>query len=412
MTPLSWPAARALRSVVTMGCAIALVLGLPSGASAESGGRTEIVDLPSARGFVRPGATTLNGVRSLQARILLPAGYDDAPDRRWPVVYLLHGVADNSSTWLDRRRGDAATRTAGLGAIVVMPEAGRSYYTDAWRGGSRSGANWGRYLLEEVLPEVERRYRVLPGAENHSIGGISMGGYGAVLLAAQLPTYFGSAFSLSGPLDLAEPAMQFVVPPVSGISFPRIWGPFGGAWQQAHNPRALLDNLGSTRLFVSAGNGVPDLDRVPTFEQVTGGIAIELASYWTAWQFAYAARRSGVPVTLALHGGVHDWPYFRRDLTRAITWGLFEPAVRDRTAFRYRTMSSNGNAFGIGFRFAAPPSRAMKLVRSGRLITGTGSGTVTLAPGAADADASGEGSLPACERTVELPFELELPEGC
>src|SRR5699024_7811774 len=154
--------------------------------------RAEVVDIPSTRGHIDLGLARTNGVTKLQARVLLPDGYDEQPERRWPILYLLHGIGDTSATWLRRDRGNAAVGTAALPAIVVMPEGGRGYWIDHCLGHTeRPGARWASYILEEVVPAIEARYRVAPDRRDHAIGGLSMGGYGAMVLAAQLPGYFG-----------------------------------------------------------------------------------------------------------------------------------------------------------------------------------------------------------------------------
>ncbi len=167
-------------------------------AEASAAQRVEAIPAPSTLGNLDPAVARLNRADGLQANVVLPSGYDAEPGRRWPVVYLLAGVSDSASTWLDPRRGDVLRRAKDLPAIIVLPEGGRGYFTDHWLGGSRKGANWERYYLDELIPLIERRYRVAPGRANHTVGGLSMGAYGAALLGAQLPTYFGTVLGFSG----------------------------------------------------------------------------------------------------------------------------------------------------------------------------------------------------------------------
>jgi S-formylglutathione hydrolase FrmB len=68
-------------------------------------------------------------------RILLPAGYDSHPRRRYPVLYLLHGAIDNYSSWTVK--GDAEQLTARYPLIVVMPDSGPTGgYTNWYNGGA------------------------------------------------------------------------------------------------------------------------------------------------------------------------------------------------------------------------------------------------------------------------------------
>lgn len=379
--------------------------------------RVEVLDVPSAAGNVDLRVARVNRITKLQAYVLLPDGYDEQPERRWPVYYLLHGVGDGAGQWLDRRKGDARVRAAGFPGIIVMPEGGRGYYTDAWLGGTRRGVNWERYLLDEVIPAIEQRYRILPGREHHAIGGLSMGGYGATLLGAQLPSYFGTVVSYSGLFNIEDPQAETSVPFFSRFSYTRQWGRSRGPYVRAHNPIRLIDNLAGSRLYVSVGNGIAAQD-VP-FDlpsQLLGG-PTEALGRLDAERFVQAARARGVDVTYRPHtAGVHFWPYWRRELQASIRWGVFgEPAdgsAAARTAFTYRTMAPHGNAWGLGFRFAQLPTDVLTLTRDGQRLTATGRGTVTITPGAADHDATGAGARTDCAFTAELPFERELPAGC
>lgn len=411
--PDSVSRARRLLAGVAASLACAATLAVPASAAQ----RVEVLDIPSLAGNIDLSVARLNKPTKLQAHVLLPDGYDEQPGRRWPVLYLLHGVGDDSSTWLDPEKGDASVRARGLPAIVVMPEGGRNYFTDLWLGGSRKGANWERYILGEVLPTIEARYRVAPGRENHAIGGLSAGAFGASLLGAQLPSYFGTVLNFSGVFNLEDPSIAVLVPYFSRFSYTRQWGRYGGAYARAHSPLRLVDNLRASRVYVSAGNGLGSLEARLTAAQALLGGVTEFGARIDSEVFVAMARSRGVEVTYRPRGvGVHYWPYWRRELSAAITWGLFQQPLREtaaqRTDFRYLTMAPYGNAWGLGFRFAAPPSTTLQLRRDGQRLTATGRGTITITPGAADGDASGGGTRTDCTFTATLPFERELPAGC
>ncbi len=403
---------------ILVGAAVGVALAAAHAMPAAAAQRVDVVDVPSTAGNVDLRVARVNrGITSLQAYVLLPDGYDEQPGRRWPVLYLLHGVGDGAGQWLDRRKGDARVRAAGFPGIIVMPEGGRGYYTDAWLGGARSKVNWERYLLDEVVPAMESRYRILPGREHHAIGGLSMGGYGAALLGAQLPSYFGTVLAFSGLFNIEDPQAETSVPFFSKFSYTRQWGPFRGPYVRAHNPLRLLDNLQASRLYVSSGNGLAASD-VPfdLLAQALGG-PTEALGRLDAERFVKAARDRDIAVTYRPHSaGVHAWIYWRRELQAAIRWGVFgEPAAgsaAQRTSFTYRSMAPHGNAWGLGFRFAQLPSDVLTLTRSGQRLTATGRGTLTITPGAADHDATGNGTRADCAFTAELPFERELPAGC
>lgn len=97
--------------------------------------------------------------------------------------------------------------------------------------------------------------------------------------------------------------------------------------------------------------------------------------------------------------------------------GLFTPppivSTADAKSWEYDTMSQHGNAWGIGYRLAAPPTSRVALVRRGQTLTGLGSAGAELriSGGAADWDATGAGR-PECTLDLKLPFSVQLPTGC
>lgn len=226
------------RMVALAGCFLLFSALVQSSANAAQ--RLESFALPSLQGNVDTTKVTLNKVSSLRATVLLPDGYDQHPERRYPLLYLLQGVGDNSEAWAFSGTGDVTRLAAGFPGIIVMPEGGRGFFTDWWQGGDRSGPRWTRYYLDEVFPTIESRYRVLPGRQNHAIGGLSMGGYGAMFLGGQLPGYFGTIVSMSGLLDTQSPENLLATPQGVGQPFSAIWGPLTGQYATAHNPIRMI----------------------------------------------------------------------------------------------------------------------------------------------------------------------------
>lgn len=396
--------------------ALALAVLLPAAASAAS--RVEVLELPSARGNIDLRLAKTNDVKSLQARVLLPDGYDEQPDRTWPVTYLLHGVGDTSATWLRRENGDAQRGTAGLDAIVVMPEGGRGYWIDHCLGNTdKLGARWSGYVLEEVIPAIHARYRASEARSDHAIGGLSMGGYGAMVLASQLPGYFGQAIGFSGMYNIEAPAVQAFVPFFSNFSYTRMWCRAGGPYSRAVNPIRLLSNLDRTALYASTGNGLHDPSVEFTFGAAINGGATELLGKDDTADFVRSARARGITVTSRPHtAGTHSWPYWRRELRAWTATKPFAtpatPGQETRTSFTYRSMQEAGNAWGLGFRFTKRPNKLFTIARDGQQLTLTGGGTVTLTPGAASTDATGAGSRTECAVTVTLPATATLAAGC
>ncbi|MEU9075579.1 alpha/beta hydrolase family protein [Kitasatospora sp. NPDC004745] len=138
-------------------------------------------------------------------RILLPAGYAAEPTRRYPVLYFLHGASDNPS---DPALAYPAL-TAARSMITVIPDGGlRGWYTDWLDQNTAAGAqNWETFHLNQVVPFVDANLRTLTGRGSRAVGGLSMGGFGALHYAQDRPDLFGQVLTMSGANDLSVDEM-------------------------------------------------------------------------------------------------------------------------------------------------------------------------------------------------------------
>ena len=119
------------------------------------------------------------------------------PDRGtppWPVYYLLHGLSDDYTIWHRRTRIEWYVRDLPL--MVVMPDGFRGFYTNHEDGGPA----YATYMAEELPAFVERHFAVRAERAGRAVGGLSMGGYGAMRLALGYPDRYVSANSHSGAL--------------------------------------------------------------------------------------------------------------------------------------------------------------------------------------------------------------------
>ena len=335
---------------------------------------------------------------ALRVNVYLPDGYRASGKRRYPVLYLLHGQGDAYDSWANPANGDLLNTAAGFPGLIVMPEGDRGFYANWWNGGLRAAPAWERYHLDELIPLVERRLKIKRGRRWHAIAGLSMGGEGAMFYASQRPDYFGSAAAFSGPLSIQRATYQSAFEAGTGQDREALFGdPEAQEFYWAgHNPRRLAENLRHTRLYVSAGNGVPNPADPNEVDNTFGQVAeAELGEQ--AAEFQAAARDAGADVTYAPHQGIHDWPYWRTDLANAIRWGFFEPPERPRRAWTYRTVAVKGSAWGVRYRFLSPPQSVATLSRDGRLLTADGTGAVTIT------------THDGCRlQGIPLPFEITL----
>ncbi|MGH2950557.1 MAG: alpha/beta hydrolase [Solirubrobacterales bacterium] len=335
---------------------------------------------------------------ALRVNVYLPAGYRERGPRH-PVLFLLHGQGDAYDSWVNPENGDLLETAAGFPGVIVMPEGDRGFYANWWNGGRRGAPAWERYHLDELIPLVERRLRIRRARRWHAIAGLSMGGEGAMFYASQRPGYFGSAASFSGSLSIQRPSYEAAFELGSGQDREALFGdPDEQEFYWAgHNPRELVENLRHTRLYVAAGNGVPDPADPDQLDNLFGALA-EAELGQQAGEFAEAARLAGAPVRYAPRQGIHDWPYWRRDLASAIEWGFFEPPPRPGGRWAYESVAAVGEAWGIRFRFADPPADVVRFERAGRMLSATGAGRVALR------------TADGCRVRARPPFARRLPK--
>jgi putative tributyrin esterase len=116
----------------------------------------------------------------------------------WPVLYLLHGRSDDHTCWCRRTSIERyAERWPSL--LIVMPDSGRSFSCDAVQGPAYQTA-----FVRDLVPFIDRTFPTRAERAGRCIGGLSMGGYGAIKLALQYPEWFVSAHGHSGAYNWAH----------------------------------------------------------------------------------------------------------------------------------------------------------------------------------------------------------------
>ncbi len=162
--------------------------------------------------------------------VYLPPAYEDEPGRRYPVVYLLHGIMDTETEWtvpwydpddpwgtIERlmNQGIAAGRLQPM--IIVMPDqktrAAGSFYAN-----SAVTGNWEDFTVHELVNWTDERYRTISHVASRGIAGHSMGGYGALVLAMKYPDRFSVVYAMNpavlgwaGDLSTENPAFRTVI---------------------------------------------------------------------------------------------------------------------------------------------------------------------------------------------------------
>ena len=138
--------------------------------------------------------------RKMKYNIVLPEKYDESTDR-YPVLYLLHGYSSNYRDWV-RMGVPAYARNYKL--IVVMPDAGNSWYVNWSKSDEGQKNNWEDAIIKDLIGHVDGTYRTITDRSGRAINGLSMGGYGGLMLGLRHPDMFCSIGSQSGALTFAK----------------------------------------------------------------------------------------------------------------------------------------------------------------------------------------------------------------
>jgi enterochelin esterase-like enzyme len=144
------------------------------------------------------------GGRRQQVYVYLPPGYADNPDKRYPVLYLLHGFPGRPLAFLLTVRAgvvedELVARDEAQPVILVMPFGSTGTFTDKeWADGVHRNEGWSTFVARDLVRTIDSTYRTIPTAAARGIGGLSEGGYGAINIALHHPGEFGLVESWSG----------------------------------------------------------------------------------------------------------------------------------------------------------------------------------------------------------------------
>ena len=141
---------------------------------------------------------------NVTVNVILPE-YPKNEETGFKVLYLLHGLSGDCFDWIRYTSIERYAKDHGI--AVIMPSVGRSWYTD-----TAYGANYFTFVADE-LPRVCRSYfKGISGErEDTYVGGLSMGGYGALKLAVTYPERYAGCISLSGSLDITRKGRTYIL---------------------------------------------------------------------------------------------------------------------------------------------------------------------------------------------------------
>lgn len=133
-------------------------------------------------------------MREMPYRVVLPVDYTRADKKIvYPVIYLLHGLGGRFDKWTERSK--LAEYAAKYNYIFVTPEGGNGWYSDS---ATVPNDKYESYIIQELIPEIDKKFRTRTDRNHRAIAGLSMGGYGAVKFGLKYPEMFALVGSFSG----------------------------------------------------------------------------------------------------------------------------------------------------------------------------------------------------------------------
>lgn len=168
--------------------------------------------------------------RDMEYRVILPRNVPAG--RTLQVVYLLHG---NDGGFRDWSNHSDVANFAESGLLLVMPEGGSSYYTNAL---VPPQDRYEDYIVYDLISDVERRFPAAAGGPKRAIVGVSMGGYGAIKLGLHHPELFAFVGAISAAVDV--PRRPFTIRRIAqSRHYDSIFGPSGSQTRRANDPFVL-----------------------------------------------------------------------------------------------------------------------------------------------------------------------------
>ncbi len=237
--------------------------------------------------------------------IYLPPDYETS-QRSYPVLYLLHGSGDDQTGWVQfgevlRIADKAILEGSATPMVIVMPDAntGRRGYSNDIKG----EWNYEDFFFQELMPFVEKTYRIKGEKRYRAVSGLSMGGEGTFIYALHHPELFSSACPLSaatGPLSMNDIKSYMQRRGVAEASDAE-----AEAFFKRQSVLSLIENMPDSqkkavRWYIDCG------DDDFLYE---GNCLVHIAM-----------RKKEIPHEFRIYDGAHNWTYWRRALPTVLSF--------------------------------------------------------------------------------------------
>lgn len=250
--------------------------------------------------------------RTVPVQVILPvdkfnSGGSASINKEFKTLYLLHGLLGSSADWLLGTRIQRLAEERNL--AVVMPSGDNSFYIDR----PESNNRYGEFVGKELVEMTRRMFPLSDKLQDTFIGGLSMGGFGAVRNGLKYHDTFGAVLSLSGALHVfeglddkgrREDHTNFIEHEIS------VFGPLNEAVLTDKNPRVLIDMITEEKIA----------DRRVSLPRIymACGVQDKLLPYNRIYAELFAQK--GFDVTYEEAQGDHNWDFWDKYIEKALDW--------------------------------------------------------------------------------------------
>ena len=238
--------------------------------------------------------------------VFLPDGFEDS-QKQYPVVYLLHGLSDDYTGWINHGRmqlvvDELLRSEEAKQMIIVMPNAGGPDIHNTPCGYFNMPEwNYEDFFFQEFIPQVEKKYRAIGNRQNRAVMGLSMGGGGSTVYCQRHPDMFIACYAMSAWLDNSKNE-------VGGNHKQKDWLYYTKQSVRDHSALRFVENMDeetrqklcTVKWFFDCGDDDHLFDQSARLHQLM--------------------RDRGIKHELRVRDGVHNWEYWHVSLRMALAF--------------------------------------------------------------------------------------------
>jgi S-formylglutathione hydrolase FrmB len=265
--------------------------------------------------------------RQMPYNVYLPDAYKWSTSSavRYPVIYLLHGLGGHFDNWAAKT--DLKRYAVRTNAIIVMAEGENGWYTD---NASAPNDRYESYIAEELIPEIDKKYRTQADRAHRFIAGLSMGGYGSIKFGLKRPELFALVGSFSGALGAADwTEREIGTKGAIAESILKVYGAAGSQTRKENDVFQMIRDLTD--------------EKVKTLPYFYLGCGTEDFLIQNNLDFVKLLREKKVPHEFRELPGKHDWVFWNSQVEEFLR--LCERFLKNQAAAATTAQVQNDSSF-------------------------------------------------------------------